>query len=69
MKILKSIGFITILLLVVAQFLDPEKNGGDLDSYTWAHAEANLTQDQIDEIVTWAKKVKVDYEQQLKQNN
>ncbi|WP_158839369.1 heme-binding domain-containing protein [Polaribacter sp. L3A8] len=36
-----------------------------LDSYTWTHGDANLTQDQIDAVVTWAKKVQADYKQQL----
>ncbi len=36
-----------------------------LDSYTWTHSEANLTQDQIDAVVTWGKKVQANYKQQL----
>ena len=36
-----------------------------LDSYTWTHSEANLTQEQIDAVVTWGKKVQADYKQQL----
>ncbi len=36
-----------------------------LDSYTWTHSEANLTQEQIDAIVTWGKKVQADYRQQM----
>ncbi|EAQ43046.1 MULTISPECIES: heme-binding domain-containing protein [unclassified Polaribacter] len=36
-----------------------------LNSYTWTHAEANLTQEQINAVVTWAKKVQADYKQQL----
>jgi hypothetical protein len=154
MKILKKIGFILVLVLVVAQFFGPEKNDGDLasvdlflaetnppenvlkimktscfdchsdktnypwynnitpvnywldshvkdgkkhlnfskwneyslkkkehkmdelyeevekgemplNSYTWTHSEANLTQEEIDAIVTWGKKVQSDYKQQM----
>jgi len=36
-----------------------------LNSYTWTHAEANLTQEQIDAVVTWGKKVQTDYKQQM----
>ncbi|WP_296633635.1 heme-binding domain-containing protein [Polaribacter sp.] len=36
-----------------------------LNSYTWTHAEANLTQEQIDAVVTWGKKVQADYKQQM----
>ena len=36
-----------------------------LDSYTWTHANANLTQNQIDAIVSWAKKNQRDYKTQL----
>jgi hypothetical protein len=36
-----------------------------LDSYTWTHGDANLTQDQIDAVVAWGKKVQADYKQQL----
>jgi len=43
-----------------------EKGEMPLDSYTWTHSEANLTPEQIDEIVTWGKKVQADYKQQLK---
>mgnify|MGYP000120828834 CR=1 FL=1 len=42
-----------------------EKKEMPLDSYTWTHSEANLTQDQIDAIVTWGKKVQADYKQQM----
>lgn len=37
-----------------------------LNSYTWAHAEANLTNEQIKEMVDWAKEVQAAYTQQLK---
>ena len=36
-----------------------------LDSYTWTHGDANLTQAQIDAIVTWGKKAQADYKQQI----
>ncbi|ARV07512.1 cytochrome C [Polaribacter sp. SA4-10] len=37
-----------------------------LNSYTWTHSEANLTQEQIDAVVAWGKKVQANYKQQLK---
>jgi uncharacterized protein YxeA len=36
-----------------------------LPSYTWTHANANLTQDQIDAVVAWAKKIQADYKSQM----
>jgi hypothetical protein len=36
-----------------------------LESYTYTHSEANLTQEQIDAVVTWGKKVQADYKQQM----
>jgi hypothetical protein len=36
-----------------------------LNSYTWLHADANLTSSQIAAVVTWGKKVQADYKQQL----
>jgi hypothetical protein len=36
-----------------------------LNSYTWLHADANLTTKQIAAVVTWGKKVQADYKQQL----
>ena len=36
-----------------------------LNSYKWTHADANLTQDQIDAVVTWAKEVQQNYKAQL----
>lgn len=42
-----------------------EKKEMPLDSYTWTHSEANLTQEQVDEIVAWGKKVQADYKQQM----
>ncbi|MEO9571176.1 MAG: heme-binding domain-containing protein [Polaribacter sp.] len=42
-----------------------EKGEMPLNSYTWTHSEANLTQDQIEAIVSWGKKVQADYKQQI----
>jgi hypothetical protein len=42
-----------------------EKGEMPLNSYTWTHADANLTQEQINAVVTWGKKVQADYKQQL----
>ena len=42
-----------------------EKKEMPLNSYTWTHADANLTQAQIDAVVAWAKKVQADYKQQM----
>lgn len=36
-----------------------------LDSYTWTHSEANLTDEQIEAVVNWAKTIQGDYKQQL----
>lgn len=36
-----------------------------LDSYTWTHADANLTKEQIAAVVAWGQKVQADYQQQL----
>jgi hypothetical protein len=36
-----------------------------LNSYTWTHADANLTPKQMDAVVAWGKKVQADYKQQL----
>ncbi|MCG1034771.1 heme-binding domain-containing protein [Polaribacter sargassicola] len=36
-----------------------------LDSYTWVHTEANLSEEQIEAVVAWGKKVQADYKQQL----
>ena len=36
-----------------------------LDSYTWTHADANLSQNQIDAVVSWGEKVQLEYKQQL----
>ncbi|MUU78272.1 heme-binding domain-containing protein [Winogradskyella endarachnes] len=32
-----------------------------LESYTWAHSEAKLSQDQIDAVINWAKTVRLKY--------
>ncbi|QTE21981.1 heme-binding domain-containing protein [Polaribacter cellanae] len=32
-----------------------------LNSYTWTHANANLTQEQIDAVVAWGKRVQMEY--------
>ena len=37
-----------------------------LNSYTWLHADANLTTKQIAAVVTWGKKVQGDYKQQIR---
>ena len=42
-----------------------EKGEMPLNSYTWTHAEANLTPEQVDVIVTWGKKVQAEYKQQM----
>jgi hypothetical protein len=36
-----------------------------LNSYTWTHSEANLTQEEIAEMVAWGKNVQADYKQQM----
>lgn len=40
-----------------------EVQGGNmpLSSYTWTHAEANLSKKQIESVITWAKKVRLGY--------
>ena len=45
-----------------------EKKNMPLDSYTWTHSDANLTDAQITMIVNWAKKVQANYKEQLKAN-
>ena len=42
-----------------------EKKEMPLNSYTWTHADANLTEAQIDAVLDWAKKVQADYKQQM----
>jgi hypothetical protein len=42
-----------------------EKGEMPLNSYTWTHSEANLTQEQISEMVAWGKSVQADYKQQM----
>lgn len=36
-----------------------------LDSYTWTHADANLTQEEIDAVVAWGKKVQAEYKAKM----
>ncbi|PQJ77088.1 heme-binding domain-containing protein [Polaribacter glomeratus] len=36
-----------------------------LNSYTWTHSEANLTPEQIAEMVAWGKNVQAEYKQQM----
>ncbi|TDQ30209.1 heme-binding domain-containing protein [Tenacibaculum caenipelagi] len=42
-----------------------EKKKMLLNSYTWTHTNAKLTQEQIQQVVDWAKEVQSKYEQQL----
>ena len=42
-----------------------EKGEMPLNSYTWTHSEANLTEKQIAAVVAWGKKVQADYKQQM----
>jgi len=41
-----------------------EKKEMPLDSYTWTHSQAKLTDDQIASIVAWAKQVRAMYAEQ-----
>lgn len=36
-----------------------------LPSYTWTHGDADLTQEQIDLVVAWAKKIQANYKAQM----
>lgn len=36
-----------------------------LKSYTWTHSEANLSEEQIDAIVSWGKRVQKSYKAQI----
>ncbi|MDP5105296.1 MAG: heme-binding domain-containing protein [Polaribacter sp.] len=45
-----------------------EKGEMPLDSYTWTHTEANLSPEQIEELVAWGKSVQAKYQQQLNAN-
>jgi len=36
-----------------------------LDSYTWTHGDANLSDEQIEDLVTWAKAIQANYKDQL----
>lgn len=42
-----------------------EKRHMPLESYTWMHSEATLTDEQIKAVVDWAKQVQTDYKSQL----
>ena len=42
-----------------------EKKKMPLDSYTWTHGDAKLSQDQINALVAWAKQAQASYKQQL----
>ncbi len=42
-----------------------EKKKMPLKSYTWTHAEAKLTDDQIKAVVDWAKPIQANYKSQL----
>lgn len=42
-----------------------EKKKMPLDSYTWTHDEANLSQQEIEMVVNWAKQIQTDYKNQL----
>tara|TARA_R110002073_G_scaffold108336_5_gene243452 strand:- start:21580 stop:22053 length:474 start_codon:yes stop_codon:yes gene_type:complete len=42
-----------------------EKKKMPLDSYTWTHSDANLSPEQIEMVVNWAKKIQADYKIQL----
>jgi hypothetical protein len=41
-----------------------EKKNMPLDSYTWTHRDANLSEAQIKLIADWAKRIEADYEKQ-----
>ena len=41
-----------------------EKKEMPLESYTWAHSDAKLTDDQIASVVAWAKQVRAMYAEQ-----
>ena len=43
-----------------------EKKEMPLPSYTWMHAEANLTDDQIKSTIEWAKQLRARYGLELK---
>ena len=38
-----------------------EENEMPLESYTWVHTEAKLSQEQIEEMVAWAKQMRFQY--------
>lgn len=43
-----------------------EKKEMPLPSYTWMHSDANLTDEQINNVITWAKQVRSKYGLELK---
>lgn len=42
-----------------------EKEKMPLDSYTWTHADARLTKEEVEQVINWAKSVQSDYKMQL----
>lgn len=42
-----------------------EEHEMPLNSYTWMHSEAKLTQEQIDKVVSWAKQMQSSYKEQM----
>lgn len=42
-----------------------EKKEMPLESYTWTHGEAKLTDEQIAAVVNWAKQIQSDYKSQM----
>ena len=42
-----------------------EKGKMPLDSYTWTHFDARLSEEEMEQIVTWAKSVQANYKTQL----
>lgn len=44
-----------------------EKKKMPLESYTWTHSDAELSQEEIEALVNWGKQVQSSYKQQLNQ--
>ena len=42
-----------------------QKKKMPLESYTWTHGDANLTDVQIESVVAWAKAIQEEYKKQL----
>ena len=42
-----------------------EKKKMPLNSYTWTHSDANLSPEQVEMVVNWAKQIQADYKTQL----